>query len=574
VDLNHLDLGGAPFHLDAEAITWVAQTHAALTDEQKVGQILLPYLLPGAETPQYGELARTGVGGMYVFASASEEDIASGIREFEANALVPPLVASDLEFDEGTRIGGPDLGTRFPNQLAVGAVDDPEAASRMAEVAARQGSALGINWSFTPTADLALNPRNSLIPTRSFGGFADRVGANVRAYVTRMEGIGVATSIKHFPGDGVDSRDQHLVTSVNALPMEKWRATFGAIYQTAIEAGTRTLMVGHISLPDYTLASGGDTATAYLPATLSRPLLNELLRQELGFRGLITSDASEMGGLESIGHRDDIVPMCVAAGCDILLFPREQDDQRLLAALESGALSRSRLDEASVRVLALKASLGLHRHSASGPSPITRDERDLHDRWAAEAAARAVTLVRDADAELPLTPATHPRLLLATDPERRNVFGALPELIIDQLLTQQGFEVERFDAETIVDPDKHSALLYVVAEESRQGRSGAGLEWNSLQPAFPNYMRRYFHLLPCVFLSFGHPFHSIDVPGCRILINAYSPVPAAQIAAVAALTGTQSFSGVSPVNAHAGLEMGELEAFRAVRASARGGVLS
>ncbi len=567
---RELGFDAAPFHLDEEALAWVERVHAGLSVEEKVGQIQLTLAPNAATDDELIALAQSGVGGVYRFANGTPDFLHRSARLLRAHAAVPIVLAADLEFEEISAIGGAGTGTRFPNQLTVAATGERASAGRMATVAARQGGAFGFNWSFTPVADIALNFRNSLVTTRSFGDDAGRVAGLVGDYVRRMESLGMATATKHFPGDGVDERDQHTVPTRNDLDLDDWRASFGSVFAEAIAAGTRSIMVGHLSLPAYVRSRGGDTAEAYLPATFSRPLLEDLLRGELGFNGLIVSDASEMGGFTSLGRRGDLVGACIEAGCDVLLFNQPGDHALLLEAVASGALSERRLDVASLRVLAFKASLGLHRAIAP-TSELPADERAEHDRWAQETAESAVTLVRDARGDLPLTPATHPRILLALPRDRRNVIRPLPDLEIADLLKDAGFDVELFEPDTVVDPARHSAIVYVLAEESKQGRIHLRVDWDRLQPGFPRYMDRHFQELPCILLSFGNPFHAYDAPQCPIMINAYSPVLPAQRAAIDAIRGIHPFRGVTPVDPFAGLDAGELIADQAIgaRAAAR-----
>jgi len=378
--------------------------------------------------------------------------------------------------------------------------------------------------------------------------------------VRGMEDEGMATATKHFPGDGVDSRDQHTVPTRNSLGLQAWRSSYGEIFRAAITAGTRTVMAGHISLPAYVTDQGGTPEEAYLPATLSPRLLEGLLRRELGFAGLIVSDASEMGGFRSLGRREDIVPACIAAGCDMLLFDAPGDQAILEKAVEDGRLSVERLTTAVARVLALKASLGLHREVVR--SALSAEHRAEHEQWRDEAARRAVVLVRDDDALLPLRPDTHKRIVLAMAAHRRNVFRDLPDLEIAALFRESGFEVVSYP-EADLDPQR-DVLVYVVADEAKQGKIHLRVDWTQLQPGFPRYMDRAFHDLPTMLISFGSPYAAFDAPQCRTIVNAHSPVPAVQRAVVAAVTGAQRIEGVSPVDPFAGLDEAETRSDQAL----------
>lgn len=555
-------LSAAPFNLDRDAYGWVVKIFESLTTDEKINQILLPLAPNHTSDQEFQELAESGIGGVYRFANASPEFLRNS-AEILGTSSVPLLMPSDLEFEEISAIGGIGVGTRFPNQLAVAGSGTTEASVQMATVGAVEGGAMAFNWSFTPVVDININFRNSLVNTRCFGDDAEHVKTLVAKYIETMESLGMASTIKHFPGDGVDERDQHTVPTKNSLTVDEWNSTFGEVFREAIGRGARTVMAGHISLPQYVLSVGGSIAEAYLPATFSPILLQRLLRDELGFNGLIVSDATEMGGFVSLGHRDDLVPACVQAGCDIVLFNDSGDHDRLSRALGSGQLTLERLNVAVTRVLALKASLGLHR-GPSTTSALPSGTLEKHRAWAENVSKKSVTLVRDWHSDLPLRPDTHPRILLAMQQNRRNIFRQLPDLVVGELLTEAGFAVEIFNEKTKVDQSKYDALIYVVAEEGKQGKIHLHVNWDQLQPGFPHYMAKYFGVIPSVLLSFGSPYLSYDAPLCPVVINAYSPVGPSQRAAVDALIGRQAFEGVSPVNALAGIDEGERIASEAI----------
>ena len=228
-----------------------------------------------------------------------------------------------------------------------------------------------------------------------------------------------ACAIKHFPGDGVDERDQHVVTSYNTLGVAEWHETFGTVYRAMIEHGVQSIMVGHIGAPELSRSlRPGIRDEEIMPATLAPELLQDLLRGELGFNGLLVSDATAMIGLTQALPRRDLVPAVIAAGCDMFLFMRNADEDFafMLEGVRSGVISEERLQDALERILGLKASLGLHRvaredlvPSASALAVIGSPE---HHAIAADIADKTVTLVKDTQGNLPLTPETHPRIRL------------------------------------------------------------------------------------------------------------------------------------------------------------------
>jgi beta-N-acetylhexosaminidase len=230
---------------------------------------------------------------------------------------------------------------------------------------------------------------------------------------------GVAVSIKHFPGDGVDELDQHLLTSVNTLSVEEWDSTFGKVYQQLIDYGAQTVMVGHIALPAYAKKLNPALSGKPVPASLSKELVTELLRNKLGFNGLVITDASQMLGYTTGMKREDAVPTSIAVGCDMFLFTKnmEEDIEFMFKGYHKGIITDERLDEAVTRILATKAALKLHEKQASntlvpGEEALSLLKNDQHIEWAKECADKGITLVKNNDSLLPLTKNKYKRVYL------------------------------------------------------------------------------------------------------------------------------------------------------------------
>jgi beta-N-acetylhexosaminidase len=274
-----------------------------------------------------------------------------------------------------------------------------------------------------------------------------------------------------------------------------------------------------------------------------------LLREEFGFNGVIICDASSMAGLTVHAPRDELVPQVIAHGCDMLLFPTdpELDLEFLMRAVARGALTDDRINEAVLRVLGLKAKLGLPRRTQRIRS-LSRAVKRRHDRWAEETARSAVTLVRDRKKLLPLDPRRYRRVLLIEQAQRVGWSGPLPPLQIESALRSAGFEVARFSEATDVRSEHFDLAIWVTAEEAAVGKRSLGVSWAELLGRFPASMMRTWPELPTVLISLGHPWHVREFEGCPVVINAYSPVPAVQRAVVQALTGREPFRGVSPVS--------------------------
>ena len=242
------------------------------------------------------------------------------------------------------------------------------------------------------------------------------------------------------------------------------------------------------------------------------------------------------------------MPQVIANGCDLLLFPvdPEVDLDYLVRAVAARRLPAERVDEAVLRVLALKAALGLPRENRA-PRPLSRAARDRHRRWAEQAARAAVTLVRDDANLLPLDPRRHHRLLLIEPQRRAGWAGTLPPLQIEAGLRAAGFAVERYAEPADITRERYDAAIWVTADEAGAGKHSLRVPWSELLGPFPLSMARTWPELPTVFISLGHPWQVRELAGCPVVINAYSPVPAIQRAVVHALLGRTPFRGVSPV---------------------------
>jgi beta-N-acetylhexosaminidase len=543
------DLRRPPFSLDAAGLDWVKKTRAGLDLDRKLGQVMLPFCGDTSEAGLRPYLEQ-GVGGIFRPAATPVERHRAAAAFAAKESAIPLLQAADIEFSEKDSFGG---GTPFPNAMGVAAAGDVLWAERMGRLAGREGRYAGINWTFTPVVDLDLNPGNAAVNTRSYGSDARRVAAIAAAYIGAIQAEGVAATAKHWPGDGVDQRDQHLVTSVNSLDVKAWRASFGLVFKAAIAAGVKCIMAGHIALP----AWGKGEAGRLLPAGLRAGLIEGLLREGFGFNGLVVSDALGMAGFEDAGPFSETVPMCLAAGCDVLLFPIDiaADKASLRRALDDGRLTVRRLDEAVTRVLALKASLGLHR-DAGLPGETERPRlfaSDEHRGWSKEVAESLVTLVRDDQDLLPLSPTTHRRLLILRRDPRQGVSGPLPPLAVPDLLRDAGFDVTIHEPGKPIDAEAYDAAIYLLAEEGGAAKVFLHAQWAAMHGPFPGNMGRFWHRLPTAFVSFGTPYHAGEAPACKTVVNAYSPIRPVQEAVVAALTGRIPFAGKSPVDPFFGM---------------------
>ena len=555
-----IDLRSKPFYLDDEGIKWVDFTLIRMSPEEKVGQLfcVTVYNADDAELDGFYKILKPGA---CMYRALPKEQAVKFGNLLRSRADVPMLIAANLEkggngiVEEGTLVG---------SHMEVAATDDVSMAEKMAIVCAEEGKAVGANWAFAPVIDIDYNFRNPITNTRTFGSDPERVKQMGLAYTKTVQEHGMAATIKHFPGDGVDERDQHLVTSVNTLSCEDWDATFGKVYRACIDAGAMTCMTGHIMLPSWTKKLNPDIGDGdILPCSLSKELMTGLLREELGFNGLIITDATTMAGYTMAMSRKDAVPVSIAAGADMFLFTRnlEEDYGFMLDGVNNNTITAERLDEAVTRILALKAALGLHRVQ----KPLSIDEANtivgcaLHKQWAQECADKAITLVKEQKGVLPLSPEKY-RKILFYPLESAGGFFAVKEAChkVAEKLGALGFEVDVFKPSQGMEgrADKTSSvvgvydlILYVANLATKSNQTTVRIEW--AQPMGAN-CGHYINDVPTVFVSLENPYHLLDFPRAKIFINCYSNNDSVIDSLIEKLMGKSDFKGINPVDPFCG----------------------
>lgn len=544
--MTMIDLKKKPFYLTKEQIAWVESTRAALTPGEKVGQLFC--VMGGDYAPEtLKEMVAAGkIGGILFRPVVPGDQILASYAPLDAVAKVPLLKAANLE--EGGS-GGMSDGTLFGWPMLTAATDDPEMADKFGRVCGTEGARVGINWTFSPVCDLDLNYLNPITNVRTFGSDPERVKAMTEHYVNAVQNCGVAACAKHFPGDGVDYRDQHLHPTVNSLPAQKWYASYGKIYENLIESGLMSVMVGHIAQPNVAVDVDPKLTfeEAMLPATLSKPLLTGGLRERFGFNGVITSDATIMGGYTMAMARRKAIPASIMAGCDMLVFNTdfEEDYRYMLEALNSGELTGERLEEAVTRVLALKAKVCKRVENAPVPAP----------QWHREAANRAITLVKNKQPEaLPMTPERYPTVRLVTLGKDDIPDGSVRE-ITREVLVQNGFRVELYepfadDLHGTAQLPQDRLTLYMANYEQASNQTVVRIHWC---PKHALDMPRFVNEERSVFVSLANPYHLQDVPRVRTYINAYTATRTTIELVIDKLMGKSTFRGTSPVDAFCGL---------------------
>lgn len=563
--LNYEDiLGRKPFLLDREGIDWVRNTLESLSDDEKIGQLFCLSVLDFTEKNWEETQKHLQPGGL-MYRPASLEEALSYTQMVQKQSKVPLLIAANLEK------GGSGVvkeGTFFASPLEIAATGDPENARRLGEICAVEAKAAGCNWAFAPIVDVDYNFRNPITNTRTFGSDPVLVKEMGSAYIREIQSRGLAAAAKHFPGDGCDERDQHLVTTMNDKSVEEWDASYGEIYRECIDAGVMTIMAGHIMQPAYSKMLNPQLKDEdILPCSLSKELLEGLLRKKLGFNGLICTDATTMTGFTVAMPRKKAVPYCIEAGNDMFLFTRnEEEDVRFMReGYQAGILSEQRLNEAVMRILGLKAALGLHR-GVQIPEPEAAKKavaQKKYGDWAYACADQAITLVKEEKGVFPLTPQRYPRILyypLEADTAEfgYSVKGGVCENV-RRRLADAGFQVDTYfvdkaNMEGHISPstailDHYDLCLYCANYATKSNQTTVRIEW--MQPMGAN-CPVYIHEKPIVFISVENPYHLLDVPRVKTYINVYSSEDRAIDALFDKLTGKSPFKGKSPVDAFCG----------------------
>ena len=530
--------------LTAEQQQWVDATLDTMTLPQCVGQLLCA-TNPRFTTDDWLELLKKVPLGALTVRGIASADLRERMHSLQDQSTIPLLVAGDLEHGAIALFDG----TEFPWMMGAGAANDAELMTIMGQATAAEARYAGLHWTFAPVVDLNYNFNNPITNIRALSDQPERVIRLASAFVRGLQAEGrLAATAKHFPGDGIDDRDQHLCTTVNSLPFEQWQATYGRVWQAIIEAGVMCIMPGHISLPDY--QGFVDRPEEAPPATLSPKLLIDLLRTELGFEGLLLSDASGMIGMASRVSSEERAIQSIKAGVDVYLFPDTfKDYERLLQAVTEGRLSEERVRQAARRVLEMKARLNLH-HDPFGSKPSPAD-KSRYQQAAQTIADKSMTILRSDD-RTPLKLEPGSRVLTVTIGQLSPFNKFMPQLDLDAFddeLRQRGFQVEHLlnpkddlllakAAEYDVVFLNLMALPYMVLGTIRNLVGHLGhWSWRSLFVDYPQVR----------FTSFGNPYVLHEMPHLPNLLVAYGNSDVSQRAAVKVWLGEIEAQGDCPV---------------------------
>lgn len=565
-----VDLKAKPFELSDAQIQWVESTLTGMSLDEKIGQLfVLLKAVPGVNKEQIGKtLAQSHQGGLR-WQGGGKETVYEQNTEYQRQSKIPLLIAANC--DDGGNSVAPE-GTFVATAAECGAGEGTEHAYHVGLVAGREASAVGCNWLFNPVVDVYKNWRNTIVNTRSFGSDPDTVIENARAYIRGVKDANpnMACTLKHFPGDGVEELDQHLVMGVNNLSVEEWEASFGKVYRTLIQEGVEAVMVGHFAFPAMSRKlRPGIKDSELRPATLSTELVTDLLRKDMGFNGVVITDASHMIGIAAAAKRSEYVPGAIIAGCDMFLFANdvEEDISYVKAAYERGDLTPERLDDALHRILGLKAKLHLFEESVRIPDRAALEEIGCEEyrSYSEQAADACITLVKDTRNYLPLDVKKHKRVYLVyvgSTPNSRGWKGDPVKQTVVEELQRAGFEVDvcpnyhELELENGVSPmnfvkmlghqkrqefiDSHDLALIVINVKGYAQENEVRVRWSCNHSC---EMPWYNEEIPTIAMSLNYTNHLIDVPQVHTFINAYGSNRAHIRSAIEKMTGTGEFKG-------------------------------
>jgi beta-N-acetylhexosaminidase len=491
------------------------------------------------------------------------------MNRLQKTSKLPLLFAADFERGLSMRLNGT---TVFPHAMAFGATGKPENAEEFGRITALEARAIGVHWNFFPDADVNSNPANPIINTRSFGGDASQVGEYVAAYIKGAHEGAMLTTAKHFPGHGDTAADSHLGIAQVTGDRSRLDAVELPPFERAISAGVDAVMVAHVTAPAL-------DAEPKRVATTSKAIVNGLLREELGFKGIVVTDALDMAGLTRLYGKDSgrAALESFKAGNDLLIIPADLDAsyKAVLQAVRSGEISRDRLDESVRRILELKASFGLQKARLTDLGQLADSVGKPENLAVGQRIAdEAITLVRDnglvlplkaegtAEAALPYQSVTeaHNRLVavifsddLRTESGRmleRQILARVPDarIIYVDPRSAAGMKAPIMEA---VDAAEHVvAAVYVIPTAGKAIRSAGGLKNTvTMDDATAGLLSSIVERAASrtVVLAMGNPYLVQDFPGVQNYLCAFSNVTVSETAAVKALFGEIPISGRLPV---------------------------
>jgi len=572
--------------MTGEGRSWARKTLKKLSLEEKVGQMLsLRYYtdFQNVDNDAYkqfrDQMRKYHVGSVVLTVHVDGPtllknpplEVASMANQLQRDSALPLLIAADFERGLASRVSGVPA---FPDAMAFGATANPEYAERLGAITAAEARAVGVHWDFSPVADVNSNPDNPIINTRSFGEDPEQVGEFVAAFVRGAQAHGMLTTAKHFPGHGDTGTDSHLGVAKVTGDMERLNHVELQPFKKAIAAGVDAVMVAHLAVP--ALDPDPDKV-----ATVSPRVVNGVLKNQLGFKNLVVTDAMEMRGLTSLYPPEQGNPSgkaavdAVKAGDDVILWPTDLDGafRGIVDAVKRGEIPQSRIDEAVLKILEMKAAVGLHHARLVDLEQVShRVSRQQDLEFAQRVADDAITLVRDNGKVLPVSnlparqrggdasaPAPAPLVaLILTDSIRGDSGHVFETALKARRPDATVFYVDNALAATMAEEilravrqaDRVVVAAYVTPVAAKQVLvNGKLVNSVGLEQASQDLMTRVLETAgsKTAVLAMGNPYIAQSLPGVSTYICAYSSSSTSEISAVKLLFGELQAHGRLPV---------------------------
>jgi len=583
-----VDLKAKPYLLSDEDIKWVEDTIASMTDEEKVGQLF--FQLCAANTEEYLKelMEKYHLGGCR-YNNMPSKMVQDQNRYLQKYAKVPVFIACNTEAGGN---GSCSDGTLIGSGIKIGATGNVQYAHDLGRMANEQAALIGCNMAFAPVSDIHMYWENEEVISRSFGNDPARCAEMSKAYMDGLHTIpGFACTAKHFPGNGIDFRDAHISNNINDLTEEEWMKSFGLVYKTLIDNGLDAIMGGHIMMRTYMKSIKPDIQDdELLPATLCPEIMTGLLRDKLGFNGMVVTDASHMVGMTDRMKRKDMLPASINAGCDMFLFFNDPDEDfaTMLDAYQSGIISEERMTEALTRILGLKAHMGLHKKAKEeivpGEEALANFHKPEYKATSESISKDSLTLVKYKDeGALPLDPNKQKRIMIVPIKGADNPLMALAALAMGggskkspaeklcERLIAKGFDAFIYESpiekmkKMIAAGEKPSLNMYFAGKHAIEDFKAGQDVVISLcdvpngRPVFGlskggGEIPWYIFELPVIGISVSSPTMLASLPMLRTYINTYDSNDDTMDALVEALvTGPDAFKGKDPIDSFCGL---------------------
>ena len=533
-----------------DAAQWVDLTLAGLTLEEKIGQLNL--MLFSAEfLPDSGETWQTieedirnnRVFGYHIV-RADVFGVQHYITKMQQLAKVPLVFSGDFERGVGMRLAD---ATDFPPQMAFGATHNPEFAYRLGKYTALEGRALGFTHNYAPVVDISNNPDNPIINTRSFGETPELVSEMALAFIRGSQDNGMACTVKHFPGHGDTKSDSHLGLAVVDVDKKRLESLELAPFRDAIRQGVESVLIAHVHVP----ACDPDTVK---PATLSKNIIEGLLREELIFGGLVVTDAMGMGAISDRYTPGYAIIRALEAGCDIIIntdLEAAEFVRIIKDAMQRGEIREARIDASVRRILEFKARLGLHRNRLAGMANFDRQfGTPAIRRFAQEAADSAITLVKDENNLLPIVRQSGKTVLIDLHDENTDHAASIfqsglnrevpntTRYIFDQSDRQPAYEAALKNI--------NDGSFVVIASFAKYRAYKGHIDLPAIQAEFINRISQKTDRI--ILISFGNPYILRQFPQVSTYLCAFGWQNVCQRAATKALLGKMDIHGRMPVS--------------------------